>query len=160
MSQMTAVDPNIEIYKTYVDTAERSIDRRIETNKFFLTLVAGIFVAYAFLLEDKLKRVPESIDLLGTIAYWTLPVLLLIVSYTWFLSIRAFRSISTAKYNVISEMERQLPHKPFLTEWETRNVKFLTGTRIEMIVPLVFCLVAVCGLALPAYFRYARLFLH
>jgi hypothetical protein len=35
----------------------------------------------------------------------------------------------------------------------------MTGTRIEMIVPLLFCLVAVCGLALPAYFHCARLFL-
>ena len=156
MTHMTLPDREVELYRLYVDTAERNIDRRIETNKFYLTLVAGIFVAYAFLLEGKLKTAPQSLDLVSAIAHWTLPVLLLIVSITWFLSIRTFRSISSAKYKVIAEMEGNLPNAPFGKEWVARN-KFLTGSGVEMIVPLLFALMALSGLALVAWVRHAPL---
>ena len=156
MTHMTSADRDIEVYRLYVDTAERNIDRRVETNKFYLTLVAGIFVAYAFLLEGKLLTAPQGVDLLHTIAHWTLPVLLLIVSVVWFLALRTFRSISSAKYKVIGAMENSLPFNPFGREWDARN-KFLTGTSVETIVPLLFCLIALCGLAFLAYFRYAAL---
>ncbi len=118
--------------------------------------MAGIFVAYAFLLEGKLKTAPQSLDLVSAIAHWTLPVLLLIVSITWFLSIRTFRSISSAKYKVIAEMEGNLPNAPFGKEWVARN-KFLTGSGVEMIVPLLFALMALSGLALVAWVRHAPL---
>jgi len=150
MTHMSSTDRDTEIYRLYVDTAERNIDRRIETNKFYLTLVAGIFVAYAFLLEGKLKTPPQSLDLVSTIAHWTLPVLLLIVSVTWFLALRTFRSISSAKYKVIGEMEGNLPYSPFGREWEART-RFLTGSGVEMIVPVLFFLIALGGLAFLAW---------
>jgi hypothetical protein len=156
MTHMTSPDRDTEIYRLYVDTAERNIDRRIETNKFYLTLVAGIFVAYAFLLEGKLHTAPQSVDLIHAIAHWTLPVLLLIVSVTWFLSLRTFRSISAAKYKVIGDMERLLPYDPFGKEWDART-KFLTGSGVEMIVPVLFFLIALSGLAFLAWVRYAPL---
>lgn len=145
------VSPDVEIYKTFVDTAERNIERRLQTNRYFFALTAALFVAYAFLLENRTKRLPDDLEVIHTIAFWTLPVLLLIISLSWYLAIRAFRSLSKAKYDVISRMEKELPQKPFLLEWEAQEVKILTGTVIEMIVPLVFGLIAVCGLVIPFY---------
>jgi hypothetical protein len=154
MAHTTSADRDTELYRLYVETAEKNIDRRMETNKFYLTLVAGIFVAYAFLLEGKLLTAPQSVDLVHTIAHWTLPVLLLIVSVTWFLSLRTFRSISSAKFKVIGEMEGSLPYNPFGREWEARN-RFLTGSGVEVIVPVVFILIAIAAIGFLAWFRYA-----
>src|SRR5215470_8987941 len=84
---------NVEIYRMFVDTAERNIDRRLQANRYFFSLVAAIFLAYAFLLEDRPKRLPGNAEISQVIATWALPLLLLIVSAAWWLAVRAFRSL-------------------------------------------------------------------
>jgi hypothetical protein len=145
---------NIQIYRMFVDTAERNIDRRLQANRYFFSLVAAIFLAYAFLLEDRPKRLPGNAEISQVIATWALPLLLLIVSAAWWLAVRAFRSLSRSKYDVILGIENDLPQMPFRREWEIHETRFLTGTRVEMIVPLVFFCIAVVGLLMPAYERY------
>jgi len=148
------ISNNVEIYRMFVDTAERNIDRRLQANRYFFTLVAAIFLAYSYLLEDRPRRLSANAELPQIIATWALPFLLLIVSVAWWLAIRAFRNLSRSKYNVIAQIEKDLPQRPFLQEWELHQTKFLSGTRVEMIVPLVFSLIAIAGLFMPVYERY------
>jgi hypothetical protein len=42
--------PDVEIYRIFVDTAERNIERRLITNRCFFAVIASVFVAYAFLV--------------------------------------------------------------------------------------------------------------
>ena len=151
--------PDIEIYKIFVETAERNIDRRLQANRYFFTVIAGVFAAYAFLAEARAKGLANQFEIINSLAFVILPTFLSIISLSWFLAIRAFRSLSTAKYAVIHRLEQELPQKPFIQESEAQRVTVLTGTRIEMIIPLIFLFLALTALLLPVYNQYGAPFL-
>ncbi|MBI1385433.1 MAG: hypothetical protein GC150_11030 [Rhizobiales bacterium] len=58
----------------------------------------------------------------------------------WFFSIRYFRRLSKAKWEVVHEIESQFQHQPFIDEW--KKVKDAPDwipfglTHLEMFVPL------------------------
>ncbi|MEJ2117909.1 MAG: hypothetical protein P8Y36_08430, partial [Alphaproteobacteria bacterium] len=43
----------IDIYKTFIDTAERTIERRMRANQFYFYVVAALVIAYAWLAESQ-----------------------------------------------------------------------------------------------------------
>lgn len=145
------VDQKIEIYKTFVDTAERNIERRMRTNQFYFSLVAALFIAYSYLAETSLKDTvitSNSVDsAFANVPSWALPLFLLVVSMSWFSVLLSFRALSTAKYAVISDLEKQLEFEPFNKEWEYyKGSRKIETTQIELAVPILFYLVGVFGI--------------
>ena len=72
----------------------------------------------------------------------------IMMSVVWFLIIRYYRMVSKAKYNVILDLERELPKAPFSEEWAhcKSNKKFIEGTHIEIILPIIFVIIFICVL--------------
>ena len=65
------------------------------------------------------------------------------LSVVWFVNIRSYRQLNSAKYEVINKMEEQLPVAGYSDEWDmlrTRNtvVGPLGLSGIEQFVPLIF----------------------
>ncbi len=155
----------IEIYKTFVDTAERNVERRMRINQFYFSIVAALFIAYAYMAEGKLRGAAEAIgDWSGrsshgtgaieramvTMPLWILPLFLLIISMSWFSALLSYRALSTAKYRVIGDIEKELPAQPFRQEWGYyKNIRKIETTHLELAVPLLFYLAAVAGLIIP-----------
>jgi hypothetical protein len=133
-----------ELYRICLEMADRISTRREKANSFFLTLNTGVvgFVGYV-----------AGTEKLGTNDWWLafLAVAGITLSYLWFRILKSFRGLNSAKFQVLQEMERRLPLRPYAAEWAAvgygkRGDLYLPFTHIEMLVPWVF--LGLHGLAL------------
>jgi hypothetical protein len=118
-------DHCLAMYHAFIESAERISDRRHSANTFFLTVNTALLGITGYLQA-------ELVALGG-----------LVLSYTWFRLIKSYRSMNTAKFKVIHDMEQQLPFAPYDAEWEKlergKNPKLHTPfSKVETTVPIVF----------------------
>jgi hypothetical protein len=125
-----------ELYKLYVEMADRVSARRGLTNVFFLSLNTAIFAAIGALWKGHLSFPP-----------WILvfPLLALLVQCgAWFLLVRSYRQLNSAKYIVIGALEERLPASPYWkAEWKALGEgkdrsKYWPVTHLEQWVPFIF----------------------
>lgn len=126
----------LELYKLSVEMADRISARRLTANSFFLTINTGIiaFAGYLSLSVDKNLAAGQ---------YWVVALAGVILCYMWYRLIRSYAGLNKAKFDVIHEMEKDLPYKVFDAEWIAVGQgndpkKYLPFTKIEMAVPWVF----------------------
>jgi hypothetical protein len=167
-----SLEDKIDIYKTFIDTAERTIERRMRANQFYFYVVAALVIAYAWLAESQWRNAAPSISAritsdvsnaastpAATAAIeasnyapplWALPLFLLVVSLSWLMLLRGFRALSAAKYATINEIEKDLPLQPFLREREHyKKLGRSRATTWEMAVPVLCAAIAILGLTAP-----------
>lgn len=126
----------LEQYKFYAQTTSDVSDRRLETNRFYVSLLSGILVVSPFTL--------------GLDDFTTISLLLLfaigfvgtVVAVVWFFNILSYKQLNSGKFEVIHEMEDALPYPCFQREWkrleEGRQVStYLTHWRVERLVPML-----------------------
>lgn len=118
-------DHCLEMYHAFIESAERISDRRHSANTFFLTVNTALLGISGYLQTGFVA--------LGGV----------VLSYTWFRLIKSYRSMNTAKFKVIHDMEQQLPFAPYDAEWEKlergENPKIHTPfSKVEKAVPVVF----------------------
>lgn len=132
-------------YKLYVELTDRISARRGLANTFFLTLNAAIFTLLGIFWKDR----PQGLS-----SWFLLPILLLVLGlcWAWFLLVRSYRQLNSAKFAVIGAFERRLPASPWWNgEWsalknETANKStYRALTHLEIWVPLLFGLAYVFG---------------
>ncbi|MCX4804742.1 hypothetical protein OG594_24540 [Streptomyces sp. NBC_01214] len=128
----------LELYKLAVEMADRVSARRGTANAFFLS-VQTAFVGLVSFGFPELAKSPWWAALAVALAGVTL-------SATWWLQLRSYRDLNTAKFRGINKIEEILPVKIFADEWEAlRRVPIADwrkhyaelGTS-ERVVPLVF----------------------
>jgi hypothetical protein len=148
----------IEVYKIFVETAERNIERRFRMNQFFLSLITALFVAFAYINKnapDQLFRASNT-HTFETLATCALSVLLMVISFFWFSVLLNFRALSVAKYKVILDMEKRLELPLFAQEWSHyKALRKSELTQIELMVPLACYFVGLFG-ALFWFWLYVR----
>ena len=125
-------DQNIpfETYKLAVEMADKVSGRRDTANTFFLTLNSGLL-----LLHDKVNTV--FLALIG-----------LVFCVSWWMLLKSYRELNSAKFQVIQEMEVSLPLKPFTDEWsklkqdpvKSWRKRYAELGQVERIVPFLFSL--------------------
>ena len=89
-----------ELYKLYVNSAEKISAARMKANAFFLTLNVAPFVK--FIGIDK-----KVVLIFG-----------ILINICWFLLIQSYKKLNSAKFKIIQEMERNLPYQCFAAEEE------------------------------------------
>ncbi|SLD66899.1 Uncharacterised protein [Mycobacteroides abscessus subsp. abscessus] len=139
----TLPDPRVlDIYKLAVEMADRVSARRALANAFFLT-VNTTLVAVVGLSTTQ----PDS-----TLRFIAVCVAGVAVSVCWWLLLRAYRRLNSAKFAVINKIEDEhLPVKPYIDEWKelmpedvatSRRARLGKALRelggVERIVPVVF----------------------
>lgn len=122
----------LEQYKLYVEMADRISARRSTANSFFLTINTGIVAFSSSLGFSEHNGQYAIIGLAGAT-----------LCFMWYRLIRSYKDLNSAKFNVIHQMETELPFKLFDAEWEAvgrgnNPQKYLPFTNIEMAVPWVF----------------------
>ena len=112
-------------WQTCVEMANSVSQRRDTMNNIFVTLNLAIVAAISINWDVK------SLFIL---------VAGIVVSVIWLLFIRNYKLLNTEKFNVINEIEKKLPVKPFNDEWKRleKNKKYQDGTKLEKIHPIMF----------------------
>lgn len=130
----------IDLYKLSVEMADRISNRRGQANQFYLTL------------QSALLGVPAIFGVLGdaeldVLRATFLAVVGAITSITWWLQLRSYRDLNSAKFEVINRIEAAyFQVRPFSEEWaslkkdpvETWRERYAELGTIERIVPFVF----------------------
>ena len=122
-----------EIYKVHAELAEQVAGHREGLHKMYSGMVAAI-VSASILME---RFVPE------TQMAWALPVLGLVVSISWLLSIYSITARLAAKHDVLVELEKRLPFDFFVREESAFKQRgSLARKRSSLIMP--WCFVVMC----------------
>lgn len=118
---MKTTDDKTEIvlaqWQTCVEMANSVSQRRDTMNNIFVTLNLAIVAAISINWDVK------SLFIL---------VAGIVVSVIWLLFIRNYKLLNTEKFNVINDIEKKLPVKPFNDEWKRleKNKKYQYGIQI------------------------------
>lgn len=124
----------LEIFKLYVDIADREVSRRERVNSLFATLNAALIAGIGYVNDPAGK-------LLGGTAG-------VLLSLTWFALIWSYGRLIASHYQTVYAMENLLPIKPFTATWRRLTTgeiskHYLTRTSIERFIPAVFFIVHV-----------------
>jgi len=110
MSAGGATGQYLDLYKTAVEMADRISARRAMSNSFFLTLHTGLASFVSIAQSRSAAR-----DRIGMIL---IAVVGLTLSAAWWLLLRSYRDLNSAKYRVIQAMEERLEAAIFADEWK------------------------------------------
>ena len=104
-------------WQTCVEMANSVSQRRDTMNNIFVTLNLAIVAAISINWDVK------SLFIL---------VAGIVVSVIWLLFIRNYKLLNIEKFNVINDIEKKLPVKPFNDEWKRleKNKKYQDGIQI------------------------------
>ena len=138
----------LEQYKLFVKTADDITMRRLQTNKFYLTILLGLFTIAGFFNKNGITEVLSEHIILMLIS-----VIGIALSVIWYVNIESFKLLNSAKFKVILEMEKELPCACFDKEWEYRDpLSYPILTEIEKFLPImmgiVFFVILLVGLFL------------
>ncbi len=118
-------DNRITQWTTCVEMANSVSQRRDTMNNIFTTLNLAIITA--------------------TSAVWDLKAILLLaagiaICILWIVFIDNFRKLNAAKFEIISELEKDLSNKPFTREWKAlmTKYKYKNSTKLEKALPIIF----------------------
>lgn len=141
-------DHLLEQYKLYVEMADRVSQRRDQSNRFYVTIVSALVA-----LLIVMARIGVS-DAVWIAALLIAGLFGIALSGIWILNIRSYRTLNSAKFEVINSIERQLPWAGYTDEWEILRPKnarpqYLQLSRVEQLVPwlviLLFAGIAAYG---------------
>jgi hypothetical protein len=99
-----ATDQYLELYKLYVESAQKVSDRRAS------------FLSLPFTANTALFAVLFSGNFSGGI--WIVAMVGLVISATWWALTKSYRDLNAVKFDIIIEMEKNLEVQLFSEEWE------------------------------------------
>lgn len=118
----------LEQYKTYVESADKISDRRINVNTFFITLNSALITVMTIFFSN--ISLLFFLSFLGTI-----------FSILWFLNLKNYKHINNCKFNIIQKVEKYLPLNLYKMEWEILTKgkqKYVPVSKLEMLLPFIF----------------------
>ena len=134
----------LEQYKLYVASAEKISERRVSANNYLLSVNAFLVTLYGLLSASQYK------------GYWAMlvPIAGVLVSLTWHRIITSYRDLNSVKFQVIHELEQQLPAALYDYEWkkaeEGRGKRYHPLSHLERWVPIIFVSLYVTLLVIAA----------
>jgi hypothetical protein len=127
-------------YSAYVEATERLVDRRAEANRFYVAFDLAIVGAIGFLFSDSFDGAVGVAPIEWVVAAFA--VAGLAVSFNWLCIIGSQRKLLRFKFEVIHALEKALPFKPYVDEWDLVSPdrkKVAIGT-FERRLPIMFML--------------------
>ncbi len=126
-----ATEQYLDLYKLAVEMADRVSARRATANAFFVTVNTALL---AFVSSGSLS------------VHWVAALAGIALSVTWWVLLKSYRDLNRAKFDVITELEKNLEVRVFGNEWkivkETRAKRwwdrYTEFGKVERFVPFVF----------------------
>lgn len=139
----------LDLLKAYLETAERNIDRRGETNRFFQAVFSGLIGVLVVASSGKLDFIIASNGDINLPVVATLSAFTGIMGWFWAGQLESHRELSEAKYAVITEIEDYLGIKIYTREnryFEEQKWKY-TMTNRELLPPRMLMIAGFSSLA-------------
>ena len=136
-------DHLLEQYKLYVEMADRISERRLQTNKFYISLLTGLSTLLSIFISVKTFN--------QNVIFIIISLLGITLCILWHTNIWSYRQLNSGKFKVIHEMEHYLPFPCYEKEWKLleggkeKNM-YLQLTKVERYIPLI--------LAVPYFFLF------
>lgn len=126
----------LQEWQTCVSSADTVSQRRDVINGIFVTLCLAVVTSVSVLWGVRAA-----------------PLLLAgcVICVAWLCYLWSLKSLNSAKYAVIQQLESFLPKRPYSAEWDLlKNRRYLKGTTIERILPISFITIYLVLLVLIA----------
>ena len=134
-------DHLMEQYKLYVEMADRVSQRRDQSNRFYVALLGALaailVIAARFVLSDdgESSMFMTAVILAGGVFGAALSII-------WRINIQSYRTLNSAKFKIIHELEKRIPFDGYTKEWEILrppdgSPKYLRLTAVEQFVPIL-----------------------
>lgn len=128
-----------EQYKLYIESAEKTSDRRQQANNYFITINTALisFIGLSF----QIKFFENNVWIKSLLAF----VGIIICVVFWYL-IRSYKQLNAGKFEVIHQIEENLPLALYKHEWkvlgEGKDKKvYYPFSHIELLIPWIFGLI-------------------
>jgi hypothetical protein len=132
-----AKDPKLALFELYLATAEKVSDRRSQANSWMLSVNSAIVGLHGYLQVDKMA-VGTAVK---AVWLWVLPSAGVIVCLAWAALLASYRKLNWAKFEVLAELEADLPIAPFTREREIyRGDKRRSLSQVEIWIPGCFAI--------------------
>jgi len=138
----------VELYRLTVEMADRISSRRGTANAFFLTLQTAL-VGIAGIVRPSSSGSGGLIEV-DPFGIVVVSIVGLALSGTWWLLLRSYRDLNSAKFKVILAMEKRLEYQPFGEEWrylkkdpvkKKMMARYAELNVVERVVPLMFAFI-------------------
>lgn len=152
--QSLAAAPAADRFKLFelaVEMADRVSARRATANTLFVTLHTALVAAIGLVRPRRLETGGAGAghlveDNFGLIL---IAVFGIVLAVTWFLLLKSYRDLNRAKFQVIDELEKDLPVPIFRREWELLKKDPIKPLRkryaelglVEQAVPVAFIVI-------------------
>ena len=126
----------VEQWKTCVEMANSNSEKRSNTNSIFITINTALIAI-----------LPFSLGMKGVV----LSAVGIVICILWIRTINNYKKLSSVKYSIINEIEKQLPIAPFSAEWNRlKNEENYTDlTKTERVLPVVFIILFFLSILIP-----------
>jgi hypothetical protein len=126
----------LDLYKLYVEMADKISARRQTANSFFLSVNTAVIGLVAYVQLGEKSTAADQL-------YWLVSLAGMALCYTWARLIRSYRDLNSGKFKVIHMLEQNFPIAPYDAEWEELGKGedpklYLPFSRVERNVPWVF----------------------
>lgn len=142
-------DPGVvlDLYKLAVEQVDRISARRASANSYFLTIHTGL-AALVGVLAGAAGSDDQDLPRFDNITLFATAGIGILLSATWWLLLRSYRDLNSAKFKVITEIEAShLPVRIFEREWEILKAdeglpwwkgRYAELGFVERVVPILF----------------------
>jgi hypothetical protein len=132
-----AQDPKLALFELYLATAEKVSDRRAQANAWMLSVNSAIVALYGYLQADKMAVGAGQ----KAVWLWAIPAAGVIVCLAWAALLASYRKLNRAKFEVLMQLEKDLPVPLFTRERDTyQKDKRRLLSYIETAIPGCFSL--------------------
>jgi hypothetical protein len=135
----------LDLYKLAVEMADRVSARRTTANNFFLAL-HGSLAAVVALIGTQSSAGPQDGTSSSIVPMTVVGAAGILLCAAWWLGLRSYRDLNSAKFQVITKLEERLPAAVFSTEWKFLKRDEIPWWRgryaeqgtVERVVPFIF----------------------
>ena len=126
-------DRTFELYKLYLQTAEKTTDRRGAANTWMLSVNAAITGFYGYLSKGGVPAEQTGVW------FWAIPVAGILISLAWFVLIGNYRTLNGAKFKILQELEEDFEVRLFKKEYQLYKADMpYSFSSVEQAIPLAF----------------------
>lgn len=123
----------LDQYKLYIESIEKTSDRRNLANNFYIVINSGIVASFAFCFDHKMLEIYPLLKIIFCLAG-------LFISFLFWYLINSYKQLNTAKFEVLHQIEKKLPLSLYKYEWKALgegkdSKKYRPFSHLELIIP-------------------------